>query len=89
MPVIALIYALGALLYGAGVFLYGLAELADTELLRKHFSEQPHMMQSAPLMSEAGEALYAEFQHQMDRQYEVGILRRYGLTLKALPEEGY
>jgi hypothetical protein len=93
MPVIALIYALGAFLFGAGEFLQGLAALADTEVFRKYFQallgQQSQVVQSQPLLSGDAEALYVEFGWQMGLQYQLTVLKREILKLPSLPHEGY
>ena len=56
--------------------------------------EQSQILQESPINQESfvnGEvdALFGRFQHYMDTQYEVTILRNQMLALPPLPDEGY
>ena len=50
---------------------------------------QAEVLKGQPPLSAEIEALFAEYQRQMDSQYQVSALRREILKLPALPEEGY
>ena len=50
---------------------------------------QAEVLRGQPPLSAEIEALFAEYQRQMDSQYKVSVLRREMLTLPALPDEGY
>jgi hypothetical protein len=51
--------------------------------------EQAQMLREQPALRTEIEAMFAEYQHDMDMQYQVSVLRREMLTLPTLPEEGY
>lgn len=73
----ALVYAIGVLLYGAGVFLGGSAMLAETEILRRYFSEQRQITQERPQLGADAEALFRQYQRWMDLQNQADDLLRY------------
>jgi hypothetical protein len=76
-------------------FSIGFAAWTHTDLdgIKKWFESPPtvqqEMLREQPALSKEIEALFVEFERQMDTQYEVSALRREMLTLPALPEEGY
>jgi hypothetical protein len=51
--------------------------------------EQNQILKQLPPLRVEEEALLVEFQQNMDTQYQVRLLKRYILTLPALPAEGF
>ena len=51
--------------------------------------EQSKILQQLPPLSAEEQALFVEFQQNMDTGYQVQLLKRYILTLPALPAEGF
>ncbi len=88
---------------GAGLFsqlanfVWSVAFLATVlgvhvETLQKQWQGAPEeqaQSQPLPVLSKEAEALYFQVAQLMENQQQVDELRRYVLTLPALPEEGY
>ena len=75
--------------FGAPV-IFGDARL---ESLRKWLwgtpQEQQQVLRSLPPLTTQEEALFLEYQRDMEQRYRVDMLARYVMTLPALPDEGY
>lgn len=64
----------------------------DLSTLKRWWQGAPQeqaQSQPLPVLSKEAEALYLQVMRLMDTQQQVDELRRYVLTLPALPEEGY
>src|SRR3954451_10372592 len=78
-------------------FVWSVAFLAtvlgvDVETLQKWWQGAPQeqaQSQPLPVLSREAEALYFQVMQLMENQQQVDELKRYILTLPALPEEGY
>jgi hypothetical protein len=66
---------------------------SELEALKNWLSSTPHeqrqILQDQEPLSKEAEALFVEFQLNMDAQYQVQLLKRYILTLPSLPTEGF
>jgi hypothetical protein len=79
--------------FGVAALIGTFVDPADLERFQKWLwstpQEQNQILQQLPPLSQEEEALFVEFQRNLDTQYQVQLLKRYILTLPALPAEGF
>ncbi len=96
--VIRLLIALGKAGTGIGNFITSLSVAAwlhsvDIDTITRSYRGTPEVQkqieEQLPPLTPQEEALLVEFRKSMDLQYQIEALKRYVLTLPALPDEGY
>jgi hypothetical protein len=83
--------ALTKFLVTVGIAVIGITD-GDLSSLKKWWQgaqQEQAQSQPLPVLSKEAEALYFQVMRLMENRQQVEELRRYVLTLPALPEEGY
>lgn len=94
MPLVPLLYAIGAFCYGLGSLIRSLSDAGFFQLLHNiDWSAMVDWFRAVPAitpqLNSGNDAVYAQFQQLMDMQFQIGELKRHMLTMPALPNEGY
>jgi hypothetical protein len=94
MPIVPLLYAIGALCYGLGYLIRSLSDAGFFHLLYDiDWSAMFDWFRAAPAITPqlnlGSDALYTQFQQLMDMQFQASELKRQMLTMPALPSEGF
>lgn len=94
--IIPILIALGFYFDGLGHFIDALSNAGFFSWLGSiewstlfHWSQAAPTMQMTPQPNFGNVALYDQFQHLMDTQFQIGELKRLMLTMPALPTEGF
>jgi hypothetical protein len=94
MPIVPLLYAIGALCYGLANLIRSLSDAGFFQLLYNNdWSAMFDWFRAAPAITPqlnlGSDALYTQFQQLMDMQFQASELKRQILTMPALPSEGF